>query len=159
MLHWEDFALTNANRLLATYRERLCTFNDDIQGTAAIAVGAILSAINVTGLPVTEQKSKAWPDSPRALAGRLRRAATFLRKTGIEISLDREGHARTRVIRITKAPEVLPALPSAPTASSSPPPKPAVAKGFQALRQRTIVQGADDTGKRQLDDPLKTPGI
>jgi malate dehydrogenase (oxaloacetate-decarboxylating) len=56
LLHWEDFALTNANRLLATYRERLCTFNDDIQGTAAIAVGAILSAINVTGLPVTEQR-------------------------------------------------------------------------------------------------------
>jgi malate dehydrogenase (oxaloacetate-decarboxylating) len=56
LLHWEDFALANANRMLATYRERLCTFNDDIQGTAAIAVGAILSAINVTGLPVTEQR-------------------------------------------------------------------------------------------------------
>ena len=56
MLQWEDFALANANRLLAKYRERLCTFNDDIQGTAAIAVGAILSAINVTGLPITEQR-------------------------------------------------------------------------------------------------------
>jgi malate dehydrogenase (oxaloacetate-decarboxylating) len=56
LLQWEDFALTNANRLLARYRERLCTFNDDIQGTAAIAVGAILSAINVTGLPITEQR-------------------------------------------------------------------------------------------------------
>jgi malate dehydrogenase (oxaloacetate-decarboxylating) len=56
LLHWEDFALANANRLLASYREQLCTFNDDIQGTAAIAVGAILSAINVTGLPITEQR-------------------------------------------------------------------------------------------------------
>ena len=56
LLHWEDFALANANRLLATYRDQLCTFNDDIQGTAAIAVGAILSAINVTGLPITEQR-------------------------------------------------------------------------------------------------------
>jgi malate dehydrogenase (oxaloacetate-decarboxylating) len=56
LLQWEDFALANANRLLAKYRERLCTFNDDIQGTAAIAVGAILSAINVTGLPITEQR-------------------------------------------------------------------------------------------------------
>jgi malate dehydrogenase (oxaloacetate-decarboxylating) len=56
LLHWEDFAFSNANRLLATYRDRLCTFNDDIQGTAAIAVAAILSAINVTGLPVTEQR-------------------------------------------------------------------------------------------------------
>ena len=56
LLHWEDFALANANRLLARYREQLCTFNDDIQGTAAIAVGAVISAINVTGLPITEQR-------------------------------------------------------------------------------------------------------
>jgi len=56
LLQWEDFALSNANRLLARYREQLCTFNDDIQGTAAIAVGAVISAINVTGLPITEQR-------------------------------------------------------------------------------------------------------
>jgi malate dehydrogenase (oxaloacetate-decarboxylating) len=56
LLHWEDFALANANRLLAKYREQLCTFNDDIQGTAAVAVGAVLSAINVTGLPIAEQR-------------------------------------------------------------------------------------------------------
>ena len=46
-------------------------------------------------------KSKTWPDSPRALAGRLRRAATFLRKIGIEIGFEREGRARTRIIRIS----------------------------------------------------------
>ena len=56
LLHWEDFALGNANRLLARYRDRLCTFNDDIQGTAAIAVGTLLSAIHVTGVPLTEQR-------------------------------------------------------------------------------------------------------
>jgi malate dehydrogenase (oxaloacetate-decarboxylating) len=56
LLHWEDFAIGNANRLLARYRDQLCTFNDDIQGTAAIAVGTLLSAINVTGVPLTEQR-------------------------------------------------------------------------------------------------------
>lgn len=48
-------------------------------------------------------KAKTWPDSPRALAGRLRRAASFLRKVGIKVSFEREGRARTRVIRITAA--------------------------------------------------------
>jgi malate dehydrogenase (oxaloacetate-decarboxylating) len=56
LLHWEDFAIGNANRLLARYRDELCSFNDDIQGTAAIAVGAILAAINVTGVPLREQR-------------------------------------------------------------------------------------------------------
>ncbi len=56
LLHWEDFALRNANRLLAHYRDRLCSFNDDIQGTAVIAVGAILSAVNITGVPLREQR-------------------------------------------------------------------------------------------------------
>ncbi|HEX4411178.1 MAG TPA: NAD-dependent malic enzyme [Xanthobacteraceae bacterium] len=56
LLHWEDFAIGNANRLLTRYRDQLCTFNDDIQGTAAIAVGTLLSAINVTGVPLKEQR-------------------------------------------------------------------------------------------------------
>jgi malate dehydrogenase (oxaloacetate-decarboxylating) len=56
LLHWEDFAFANANRLLARYRDQLCTFNDDIQGTAAISVGALLGAINVTGVPLAEQR-------------------------------------------------------------------------------------------------------
>ena len=56
LLQWEDFAGINAGRLLERYRDRLCTFNDDIQGTAAVAAGTLLAAINVTGTPLTEQR-------------------------------------------------------------------------------------------------------
>ena len=66
-------------------------------GTASELLGALAEQ---AGERVA--KSKTWPDSPRALSGRLRRAATFLRKIGIEITFDREGHERTRTIRITK---------------------------------------------------------
>lgn len=56
LLQWEDFAKSNATRLLDRYRDRLCTFNDDVQGTAAVATGALLAAINVTGIPLAQQK-------------------------------------------------------------------------------------------------------
>ena len=56
LLQWEDFAKNNATRMLERYRDRLCTFNDDVQGTAAVATGTLLAAVNVTGVPLTEQR-------------------------------------------------------------------------------------------------------
>ena len=55
LLQWEDFARANATRLLERYRDRLCNFNDDIQGTAVVAAGTLLAAVNVTGRPLREQ--------------------------------------------------------------------------------------------------------
>jgi malate dehydrogenase (oxaloacetate-decarboxylating) len=56
LLQWEDFSRDNATRLLERYRHRLCTFNDDIQGTAVVAAGALLAAVHVTGTPMREQR-------------------------------------------------------------------------------------------------------
>jgi malate dehydrogenase (oxaloacetate-decarboxylating) len=56
LLQWEDFAGGNAGRLLERYRDRLCTFNDDIQSTASVAMATLMAAINVTGIPLNEQR-------------------------------------------------------------------------------------------------------
>jgi malate dehydrogenase (oxaloacetate-decarboxylating) len=55
LLQWEDFAGVNAAILLKRYRDRLCTFNDDIQGTAAVTTGTLLAAVRATGVPLKEQ--------------------------------------------------------------------------------------------------------
>lgn len=55
-LHWEDFGRDNARRILDTYQDQLCTFNDDIQGTGAVTLSALLAACEVSGLPL-EQNS------------------------------------------------------------------------------------------------------
>ncbi|MYS93680.1 MULTISPECIES: NAD-dependent malic enzyme [Streptomyces] len=56
LLQWEDFATAHAHPILARYRERLLTFNDDIQGTAAVTLGALSTAANVSGTPLPDQR-------------------------------------------------------------------------------------------------------
>jgi hypothetical protein len=76
---------------------------------------SLLGALN---LEVGElaARSKTWPKMPNALAGRLRRAVTFLRKVGIDVTFDREGKERTRTIQIDRVGKTSSA-PSAPSAN------------------------------------------
>ena len=56
MLHWEDFGAGNAHRLLNRYKDQICTFNDDIQGTAAVVLAAVLAAVRHTGAPLPQHR-------------------------------------------------------------------------------------------------------
>ncbi|HXP18317.1 MAG TPA: NAD-dependent malic enzyme [Streptosporangiaceae bacterium] len=56
MLHWEDIGISNARRLLDRYRDRLLTFNDDIQGTGAVNLAAALAAVRATGTQLRDHR-------------------------------------------------------------------------------------------------------
>ncbi|PQZ59945.1 MULTISPECIES: oxaloacetate-decarboxylating malate dehydrogenase [Bacillus] len=56
LLHWEDFSSRNARKILDKYRHDVCTFNDDIQGTGAVSLAAVLSAVKASGVPLNEHR-------------------------------------------------------------------------------------------------------
>src|SRR5262245_12165208 len=55
-IQWEDFANVNAIPILARYKDAICTFNDDIQGTAAVALAGIFAGLRITGRRLAEQR-------------------------------------------------------------------------------------------------------
>ena len=56
MLHWEDFGAGNARRILNKYADQVCTFNDDLQGTAAVVLAAVFSAVRAAGSRIRDQR-------------------------------------------------------------------------------------------------------
>ncbi|MEN1935235.1 oxaloacetate-decarboxylating malate dehydrogenase [Paenibacillus sp. 102] len=56
LLHWEDFSSRNARKILDKYRDHICTFNDDIQGTGAVSLAAVLSAVKASSVPLCEHR-------------------------------------------------------------------------------------------------------
>jgi malate dehydrogenase (oxaloacetate-decarboxylating) len=56
LLQWEDLGQENASRILDRYRDELCTFNDDIQGTGAAVTGTLLAALSICGCPLSDQR-------------------------------------------------------------------------------------------------------
>ncbi|PDY04080.1 NAD-dependent malic enzyme [Bacillus cereus] len=56
LLHWEDFSSRNARKILDKYRHDVCTFNDDIQGTGAVSLAAVLSAVKASGVQLSEHR-------------------------------------------------------------------------------------------------------
>lgn len=83
LLQWEDFKKQTAFTLLDQYVDRLPSFNDDIQGTAAVAVAAVVSAARITGVPI-EQQRVVILGAGAAGIGIARQLRTLLQKYGVK---------------------------------------------------------------------------
>lgn len=88
-LQWEDFSAAHARTLLDRYRDQLLTFNDDIQGTAGVALGAILGAVHAGGRPLKDQKVVIFGAGSAAIG-----VADYLRDAMIRGGLSREDACR-----------------------------------------------------------------
>jgi malic enzyme len=81
VVQWEDFHKRNAFRILENYRHRIRCFNDDIQGTAGVAVAGALAALRITRQPITEQRV-IFVGAGEACTGIARLLAAAMREAG-----------------------------------------------------------------------------
>lgn len=96
LLQFEDFAQTNAMPLLERYRDELCCFNDDIQGTAAVCVGTLLAACKAKGEKVSEQRV-AFVGAGSAGCGIAEQIVVAMQEEGLD-----EAEARSRIFMIDR---------------------------------------------------------
>ncbi|EEO0603523.1 NAD-dependent malic enzyme [Listeria monocytogenes] len=83
ILHWEDFGRANASRILHNYRDKICTFNDDIQGTGAMVVAAVLATIQVSKIPLSEQKIIIFGAGTAGIGIADQLSVQWMRETGL----------------------------------------------------------------------------
>jgi malate dehydrogenase (oxaloacetate-decarboxylating) len=95
-LQWEDFATPHARPILERYRDALLTFNDDIQGTAAVTLGAILGAVGVSGKKLRDQQIVFLGAGSAAIG-----VADYLRAAMVEDGLS-DADARSRFWMVDK---------------------------------------------------------
>ncbi|MDB5219558.1 MAG: sfcA [Myxococcaceae bacterium] len=133
LLQWEDFARSNAGRLLERYRDRLCTFNDDVQGTAAVAAGTLLAAIAATGGAMADQRIVIFGAGTAGMG-----IARLLLRLMVDSGMD-EAQARTRFYAVDQAGLLVDDMP-----------------GIEAF-QRSFTQSRDAVAGWTLDVP-EEPG-
>lgn len=90
LLHWEDFGSQNARYFLNKYRDQLCTFNDDMQGTGAVCLGTVLSAVEATGIPIGKQRIVIF-GAGTAGVGIADRLCDAMMRQGMSLSEARKG--------------------------------------------------------------------
>ena len=110
LLQWEDFSKNNAARLLERYRDRLCTFNDDIQGTGAVTLAGLLSAMKMTGANLSEQRiailgagSSANGISDQIVSGMMSEGLSAAQARAAIWLIDSQGLVHTRRAGLTEA--------------------------------------------------------
>ncbi|WP_433515795.1 NAD-dependent malic enzyme [Nonomuraea sp. CA-143628] len=89
MLHWEDFGPSNARRILEKYTDRLSTFNDDMQGTGAIVLAAMLGAVRASATTMDEQRIVVFGAGTAGIG-----IADQLRDAMVRAGLDEESATR-----------------------------------------------------------------
>ena len=91
-IQWEDFANFNAVPILARYRDKICTFNDDIQGTAGVALAGIYGALRLTGKKLSEQRF-LFLGAGSAATGIAELISLAMEREGIDLAAARQRNA------------------------------------------------------------------
>jgi len=91
-IQWEDFANFNAVPLLARYRDKICTFNDDIQGTAGVALAGIYGALRITGGKLAQQRF-LFLGAGSAATGIAELISLAMEREGVDLAAARQRNA------------------------------------------------------------------